>query len=576
VKEKIGSGTFSTVRRGVRRSDKSEIAIKIITKTELNDTEARLIKREIGVMQKLEHENIVKLYDIFETSHHLYLIIEYCRGGELFDELINCTPSGWFSEREASQIIKQLAEALQYMHSKRIMHRDLKLENILIAMKKSYSINSRTKKFSIDNHDADYDGTEFASPPLQNASYSSDTERVSFRRKKRKSNHQTSKTPKGIRPYSESSHVVMHQHQSLKPTNSAKSANDLIHEIRAEQREYKEAQQQDEEEYLSDSHNEDLEKMINRRHSECISSIPHDLLFATRSNNYVSADQTQNGTSIIVKISDFGLSKKLEHVQSVENEEDSKENANTNTGKKKKVNILSKRNRKLPGQHSNKFVLGTNCGTLFYVCPEILNEEPYNEKVDMWSLGIICYVLLCGSFPFYSENELELIDLILAGKYDLGETDDHWLKVSDHAKDLIKHLLTADKVNRFSATQVLQHPFITGSRKLTAVKRKSVKWNAGSLLGKWPLKFRNILDSAKISFGGDSDIDSDYDFNNNNEVMKSAQIQISEPPPSPNYTKKIHFKINLDSPKKKPNNGITHISPYSDISELDTEQSGIE
>ncbi len=107
VKEKIGSGTFSTVRRGIRRGDKQEIAIKIITKTDLNDTEARLIKREIGVMEKLSnHQNIVKLYDIFETTHHLYLIIEYCKGGELFDELINCTPKGWFSERETSQIIR--------------------------------------------------------------------------------------------------------------------------------------------------------------------------------------------------------------------------------------------------------------------------------------------------------------------------------------------------------------------------------------------------------------------------------------------------------------------------------------
>eukprot|EP01083_Nonionella_stella_P269426 911572_1 len=132
IKEKIGSGTFSTVRRGIRRSDKQEIAIKIITKTDLNDTEARLIKREIGVMETLSnHANIVKLYDIFETTHHLYLVIEYCKGGELFDELINCTPKGWFSERETSQIIRQIALGIKYMHSKNIVHRDLKLENII-------------------------------------------------------------------------------------------------------------------------------------------------------------------------------------------------------------------------------------------------------------------------------------------------------------------------------------------------------------------------------------------------------------------------------------------------------------
>ena len=208
VKEKIGSGTFSTVRRGIRRSDKKEIAIKIITKTELNDTEARLIKREIGVMQKLDHQNIVKLYDIFETTHHLYLIIEYCRGGELFDELINCTPSGWFSEREASQIIKQIAEALQFMHSKMIIHRDLKLENILIAMKKNYQINTKQKKFSIDNAQSDIDEIPTSDIDINKHK----------RSKKKKNDKDKSKRSRGM-----SSHVVQFKSDILKNIDVAVS-----------------------------------------------------------------------------------------------------------------------------------------------------------------------------------------------------------------------------------------------------------------------------------------------------------------------------------------------------------------
>merc|ERR1712154_179690 len=145
----------STVRRGIRRCDKKEIAIKIITKTDLSETESRLIQREIGVMQKLNHEHIVKLYDIFETPNHLYLIIELCRGGELFDELINCTENGWFSERETSQIIRQIAKALDFMHCKDIIHRDLKLENILVEYKINYTVNHKTHKILIDDNNDD-------------------------------------------------------------------------------------------------------------------------------------------------------------------------------------------------------------------------------------------------------------------------------------------------------------------------------------------------------------------------------------------------------------------------------------
>eukprot|EP01083_Nonionella_stella_P036125 98586_1 len=455
VKEKIGSGTFSTVRRGIRRSDKLEIAIKIITKTELNDTESRLIKREIGVMQKLDHANIVRLYDIFETQHHLYLVIEYCRGGELFDELINCTPSGWFSERETSQIIRQIADALHFMHGKDIIHRDLKLENILIAMKKNYAINLRQRMFSIDPNKLD------------------------------------AKTNKKDRKRGGSSH------------NIASTFDD---------------------EYPDESESESEDDFINRRHSEHISQIPPSLLYGANGNHINDHKQS----SIIVKVSDFGLSKKLNRRQPLDAQHEEMKSETQDTHKKKrKIHILPKKKKWKSVELSNSqyAVMATNCGTLYYVAPEILNNKPYNEKVDMWSLGVICYVLLCGSLPFYSENELEISDAICSGKYDLGEEDEHWLKVSDSAKDLIAKLLTLDKVARLSASQVLAHPFITGQQ--SATKRKSVRWNAGALLGKWPMKFKHIMDSAKVTFGTDSDNSaSDYEGTHNKNKKGKYKISI--------------------------------------------------
>eukprot|EP01084_Bolivina_argentea_P055048 100942_1 len=244
----------------------------------------------------------------------------------------------------------------------------------------------------------------------------------------------------------------------------------------------------------------------------------------------------------MIKISDFGLSKKIEPPKNNNINDDEKKQQEKKKKKHKIPHILSKKYKKKKKDEFNDrefAVMATNCGTLYYVAPEILNNEPYNEKVDCWSLGVICYVLLCGSLPFYSENELEISDLILKCKYDLGETDDHWLKVSESAKDLISNLLTLDKKNRFNITQVLQHPFIIGGNKLMSNKRRSVKWNAGGLFAgignKYSMKFKNILDSAKnISFHHESDNDTDDYIH-------------SQPPPSPNNGKKVKYKIPFGS-----------------------------
>lgn len=104
------------------------------------------------------------------------------------------------------------------------------------------------------------------------------------------------------------------------------------------------------------------------------------------------------------------------------------------------------------------------CGTAFYVSPEMLNEIGYDYKVDVWSTGVICFILLCGYPPFTSENESsqdELFDAILTGDYQFAPP--YWSKISQHAKNLIKCMLTVDPVQRYTAEQVFKHPWTTGT-----------------------------------------------------------------------------------------------------------------
>jgi doublecortin-like kinase 1/2 len=104
------------------------------------------------------------------------------------------------------------------------------------------------------------------------------------------------------------------------------------------------------------------------------------------------------------------------------------------------------------------------CGTAFYVSPEMLNETGYSYKVDVWSTGVICFILLCGYPPFTSENENnqdELFDAILAGDFQFAPP--YWSKISQEAKNLIKCMLTVDPERRYTAEQVFTHPWTMGT-----------------------------------------------------------------------------------------------------------------
>lgn len=87
---------------------------------------------EINVMAKMDHQNIIKLYEIFEDNRYIYLVMEECTGGELFDRIIDrINKKKLFTEREAAVLFKQLMSCINYCHSQGICHRDLKPENLL-------------------------------------------------------------------------------------------------------------------------------------------------------------------------------------------------------------------------------------------------------------------------------------------------------------------------------------------------------------------------------------------------------------------------------------------------------------
>ncbi|KAF9921497.1 hypothetical protein FBU30_008453 [Linnemannia zychae] len=106
---------------------------------------------------------------------------------------------------------------------------------------------------------------------------------------------------------------------------------------------------------------------------------------------------------------------------------------------------------------SNNDVLMTACGTPGYVAPEVLEQIGHGKPVDIWSVGVIAYTLLCGYTPFWGEDQASLFECIISGEYEYEE--EYWKDISGLAKGFIDSLLVRSAEQRPTATQALNHPW---------------------------------------------------------------------------------------------------------------------
>lgn len=88
----------------------------------------------------------------------------------------------------------------------------------------------------------------------------------------------------------------------------------------------------------------------------------------------------------------------------------------------------------------------------------MLQQKPYGKAVDVWSIGVIAYILLCGYPPFYDENDANLFAQIIRGDYEFDSP--YWDEISDSAKDFISHLMCCDPEHRYTCEQALAHPWL--------------------------------------------------------------------------------------------------------------------
>ena len=164
VKHTIGKGTFSRVKLGINKTTGEKVAIKILDKLKIVESEdLERIIREMRMLSELDNDHVIKVYQIYEDDYHYLIIMEYCEGGELFNYIVKHQR---LSENETAFFYYQIIEGIEYIHSKGIAHRDLKPENLLLDKDNKIKIID----FGLSNY---FDGVQKLETPCGSPCYAS-------------------------------------------------------------------------------------------------------------------------------------------------------------------------------------------------------------------------------------------------------------------------------------------------------------------------------------------------------------------------------------------------------------------
>lgn len=144
----LGEGHFGKVLLAKDRRTREKFAVKVMKKDTTEFRSQTLIRRELQILRLVNHQNVVRLHDLFDSDEKLYFVLEYMQGGALFDVL--SAEDNHFSEERASCILKDVLQGLSYLHSKGIVHRDVKPENILTTGS-TWPFTSKLSDFGLSN-----------------------------------------------------------------------------------------------------------------------------------------------------------------------------------------------------------------------------------------------------------------------------------------------------------------------------------------------------------------------------------------------------------------------------------------
>lgn len=402
----IGEGSYGSIIKVKHRLTHEIRAMKIIQKRRMAyGIDENKILEEIKILKSLDHPNIIKIYEFFVDKINFYIVMEYLDQGDLFALI---SKSRILKESVVCSIIKQIMSAIAYLHSKNIIHGDIKLENILIETihrektDKEYSTNNTHLTITSIHDNLDYNNKEV--------------------KEDRDSQNKENGNPSINNKIENGTNNVNNDDSKRNDTQDESSKDDEYDKLKDSKEtnskftNIKDNNEKDNKKYIQIVEGEDKQKNniynTNYDPNDQFTSNHNEHIFSTL-NDEVLKDYNSI-TDIEIKIIDFGCSKYF-----------------------------------LPNEMKNDIV-----GTAYYVAPEVLNQE-YNNKCDLWSVGVIMYTLLNGKPPFCGRSQSEILEKVNKGEYDLSSK--RFDKVSKESKDLLVQLLKYNYKTRPSAYHALSH-----------------------------------------------------------------------------------------------------------------------
>ncbi|OHT16652.1 hypothetical protein TRFO_13084 [Tritrichomonas foetus] len=434
----LGSGSFSVVHLAEHVKDGREYAIKIVPQSSFSKTSVlEHFESEIRVLHQMRHPNIVQFVDILRDDFNIYVVMEYCPNGDLFNHIID---KKFLSEQEAKFLFKQIMDGVNYIHSIGAMHRDLKPENILLDETGAAKI-------------SDFGFARYV--PLKSS------QKVTGRDSKN--------SQKENKPCSISRNSIMKNNYKI--INNDEQTNNMKQFSINEENE-----------------NENLNnKIVKKKRRK-----------KTKRNNNNKDDKKNNKMKNDPEYEDFSLSKSMrmkmkeikrifddnpnsedeedeyeeEEEEEAEEQEDSNENQCQNN--KNDENLKEEDNNELKNEiesneDTDSNLVLTPCGTASYASPECISRSPYNgQKSDMWSIGVILFAMVTGQLPWTSKDQAQIIQQIKSAEYKIPSY------LSENLRELISKLITVNPEDRLTAEQVLKHKWIQGADSLTLQKEQPI------------------------------------------------------------------------------------------------------
>ena len=502
--KKIGKGTFGTVFKVIHKTTEAIRAMKVIPKNNMKYgfTDDDIIQ-EINILKTLEHPHIIKLYEFYTYEDNYYLIDEFCTEGDLSDKL---TKLKTFPEFVVKILMIQIFNAVKYLNEKNVIHGDLKLENIMID---SYlnngdllPVNNRNSFITSLLEDEKEINEYLRNNELKRAStfYASSKNKFHLNHnlnKKENENQNQNKSDNEFdsdeeidsvekllklrlkRGKNECKQSKLIMNKMRKPVKKEISKSINILSTTSEKDCFKYLNGEDD----TDENKEDKGDNTTNNNNICNGSDkishkePNGKEIISEDNNNNNMNHENNNKHRLIKISNRFLKKDnmKNHLPTINEYGETKINKDQydtveyNMSKLKKTSTLKLNSMKIKNYELKLIDFGCakifskhkknfedTIGTLIYCSPEVLKNN-YNKKCDIWSCGVIMYVLLSGHFPFFGKTEEEITKKILSGKFIFDER--YFSGISDKAKDLISKCLIYDKNKRISIEEVLKHEF---------------------------------------------------------------------------------------------------------------------